>query len=252
MKEDLIRRIDTLPNFELKRLLIDNKGQLVDQEHLRGITEEGKDKAITVVSKRYRLVQFRDLYKKAIAELPDEIDGNVRYYWGKSEMDIYTLNGDTGILIQNSVDKSTAVRVTFTTKFAGLPVELPKVVTAPFRKVHRGRQITVAIQDYFSVLGQVSEQWDSIRKHLCSQPVTKEEIQSIREKIGAGKKLSELLDELLPDPEQETLEEVSYWEVIQRVVSAITKRQYKSDIHKRKKLQRVVGAIIEQVAIDIL
>jgi len=252
VKKELLERVAELPELEMTDIAIDDNGSWERQKELRAIREKGKKKAISVVSKYYKLVQFRDLYREALKNLPEEIEGRVIYWEGRGQMTVYPLESDVGIKVMNTADGKNALKIDFVHRVTGFHYKLPKAATRPFRKTHRGK-IDVAVQDYFKVVNKVVELWKPIVEKLAQRKLDYEEYTAILQRIKAGERLKEKIEQRIAvDHQKKEIEDMTVWDCFQRIVSAITSRKYKSEIHKQKKLDLLAERILETVALDLL
>ncbi|HDH44097.1 MAG TPA: hypothetical protein ENG66_01645, partial [Thermococcus sp.] len=184
--EDLLRKIEELPKFELRDIAVREEEKFlywrkdapstslrvfpkwVKCENRKAVIESGKpEKIIAVVSERYNLIQFKDIFIPVIEKIKDIEDGVALSWLGKGYLEIYPrgeefkLNGGRiGLVVRNSVDKGWAVRIDFIINMDGLKFIPPRRIVRGLRKVHRG-QIQVAVENYLKVISEVKEAWKS-------------------------------------------------------------------------------------------
>ncbi|MBC7219396.1 MAG: hypothetical protein H5T49_04610 [Hadesarchaea archaeon] len=250
MKEELLFHIRRIPTFELVDVFV-RDGALVKQPHLRAIVEQGKNDAIAVVSDKYNLVQIKDLFENVVECCRSEVDGEVFYYRGKGDLCVFPEDSDVGLLVQNSVDLSSAVRISFCTRTKNGIFSIPSEVASPFVRIHTAREIQVQIEHYLALLDRVKPAWEQIVEHLAALELNHEDIEALKRDIGAGKRLSEIIDEYL-DPEQDTFAPIKFWDFIQIVVKAIEKRNYKTTFHLSRKIRKVGDAILQWAVFEKL
>jgi hypothetical protein len=240
---NLLEKIEEIPVFELADIYV-GEG-LKKQPHLRAVVEHGTSDAVAIVSDRYNLVQIRELFESAVACFPGEIDGDVLYYGGKGDLAVFPSGSRVGLLVQNSVDLSSAVRISFCTKVGGDGVfRIPAEVASPFVRVHTARDIQVQVDQYLALLESVRRAWEQIVHSLASLELSREDIETLKKDIGADKRLGRMIDEYLPDPSQETIAPVKFWDFVQVVLRAVQRRRYRTRFHLSRRIRRIGDAIL--------
>ena len=239
MKAELLSEISRIPDFELVDVFV-REGVLEKQPHLRAVVERGRSEAIAVVSDRYNLLQIRELFESAVSCCPGEVDGSAVYYRGKGDLALFPEGSAVGLLIQNSVDRSSAVKVSFCAKVNGEAVPIPAEAAAPFVRVHTAKDLQVEVSRYLSLLGQVREAWEQIALSLVRLELSQEDIEALKRDIGAGKRLSKLIDAYLSGRKP-----LMFWDFVLAVLMAVRKCRYKTKFHLSRKIRRVGETIIQ-------
>jgi len=193
MKEKLFEEIERIPKFERKEIYVDGE----KQKSFDAILEEGAKQAIAVVSKRYTLVQIRDVFRRIAEVLPEDAKGEVIYYWGKGLFFIFPPVGKVGARVMNSVDGSTSLRMDFVYVSPLGNLYLPRDV-AGVRKIHVGR-VESTFGDIVETLNKVQHTWTNIVENLSRTEATSEDLDEIK-KI-AGKKCAKTLEAFYAETE---------------------------------------------------
>ncbi len=272
MKNELINKIQQIPEFEELQVAIGKTGttsrkddgkyawtvvvesanEFEIQDRFKAIVEKGEDEAIAIPTRQYRLVQMRDLFKDCLEPLKEDVTGSVYYHWGRGHMDVYPKSSEIGLLVRNTVNGQGAVSISFCTDYNGMNIMLPEEMAKGFRRVHKGKNIKVAVKEYVEMLGELQDHWDSLKRTLMSTEATKVDLDNIKDSMKAGKKLSELIDEQVEIVEDDKQASVSLWNVFVDILEAIQKRKYKSDIHKRNKIHSLSESILSYLALNLL
>ncbi len=103
-REELAERVAGIPEFELLRVFTKRHGNLTEQEKFFGVVEKGKDDAIAIVSDRYSLVQMREIFGRVLTSLASyegEIAGDVLYWRGRGQLQIFPKDSDVGFGLKN-------------------------------------------------------------------------------------------------------------------------------------------------------
>ena len=239
-KQALLQAIEELiPLFEYRKVYTStpDRQNLTLQNHWLAIHEKGSEQAISFVSPRYRLIQLRDSFLKAIDKLED-IEGTVYYYRGKGMIEIFPTGEQYGIVISNSVDRSLALKVEYATRHNGFTFIIPKKLVQGFKKKHIGKA-EIAYEDFLEVITSVKEAWKSIVEKLSNQKLGENGLELLLRAIHAGKRTRKRIEERTSlGPES------SFWEGILECIRAITDRQYKSAWHKKKKLYMLSSVLL--------
>jgi hypothetical protein len=254
LKSELLSQIEGIPEFELVDVFV-RDGVFKKQEHFRGVVEKGDSDAVAMVSDKYNLVQIRELFRNAVDCCGENVEGNVLYYKGKGDLIIFPEGNSVGLIVQNSVDLSSAVRISFCTRVRnGDVLRIPAEIAAPFVRIHTARDIRVQIDHYLKLLEQVKPAWEQIVASLAKLELTREDIEKLKKDIRAGKRLGEIIDEYLPDPSQETFAPVKFWDFVQIVLRAISRcrRRYRSEFHLSRKIRKVGDVILEWAVFEKL
>jgi len=252
-KNELIESIKSLPKFELKEIYLED-GESI--QRFKAVFCE-QDGVVSVVTNRYSLVQFSEIFLPIIQEL-GELSGFVSYHFGKAIVGVFpeeetlkTKEGSLGILLMNSVDRSWAVKVLFAVDVGDGLVVLPKHVTGYTRK-HIGN-IKQDIQGYYAFLNEAKNTWKTIVTKLSEKKLTKEDYEDIVSKIKLGKKLERKLRESI-SLEQTKIngDGFTLWDLFIKIIKLINTKAYKSEIHRTEKLRKVCNVVFEYAIIEEL
>jgi hypothetical protein len=264
-KEELRERINSLPLFEKRKVFVKDKPEngaeeeykLNEQDNYRAICEVNHSKAVAFVnSSRYNLFQFSEIFTPILDSVDDNVDGYVIHWGGYASMTIFPSdqelkdnNGKFGITCVNSVDCSSAVVVKFCVRKNHRTITIPPKVAGLKKQHSKGTKI--AVQDYVSMIGPVKEAWGNIvtrfPKFEVKNSITESnqlEFDSVCEHIGFGKRLKKLLREQFDDHTAQG-NKYSLWDLFVDAVEVVTNRNYKSDVHRTKKIEKLSEAVFK-------
>jgi hypothetical protein len=254
-KQELINKIELIPKFVKRDVAIKEKAENVldpeltykwtEDEHHKAVTEEHDVLPLAFVSKNYCLVQFSEVFTSLLKEI-EELEGKCVYYGGVGIMDVFptdekmAVNGDgdrIGIVAWNSVNKTSSVIVKFCIRHGDRFITIPKKI-AGFKRMHTGKAVQIT-HNFLSVVGKVREVWKTILSEFEKVQVTEvyattmlDEInlkdQNIRKKVV--KRIRDTVD-------------MNLWELFLYMMEVVEMRNYKSDVHRRKRLDRISDSI---------
>jgi len=243
-KKTTMQVIERLPEFELRDVAVDD-GETVwtRQPNHKAVVQKGTAESLAYVSTKYKLVQFAEVLKP-IADGIEEFNAHVRQFKGVCVMDVFPemnefSDGDTkyGITAINSVDKSTSIVIKFNVEVNGEPVIFPKKL-AGFVKPHTGKSFRLT-QDYITVITKVKDAWHNIVQHFPEIEIKDEDtVEMVSENFKLNKDHKEYVRTKM------TIEQpLNVWEVVELRLQEISERNYKSDVHKSKALERLGNEI---------
>src|SRR3990167_1436392 len=220
-KEQLLREIEQIPKFVLRDVAIkqQDKGLVAGTEfnwtedyNHKAVTEEDNYNPLAFVSNNYQLVQFESVFKPLIENI-ERLEGAVIYYGGVGAMTVFPedekllVNGGDkiGIIGWNSVNKTSSVIIKFCVRHKDTYITMPKLI-AGFKRMHVGKAIQIT-QNFLVVVDKVREVWKQILT--------------------------------------EFKEEMDLWDVFMKMIAVIEDRNYKSDIHRRKRLDKISADIFK-------
>jgi len=232
MKGELIQKIEKLPIFQEKEITVNG----AVAKRWKAICEEGNNEPVAVVTKKYILLQLKDSFKTVLDRFPEDIEGDVYYYYGRAGMTIFPRDKNIGLYVVNSVDRTTALRTDFIVK--DLNFIIPRKVAVGLRKVHRGETGEKLLGDFLDVITKVQETWEGIVAKLQTVPVEKTDIENLKEIVG--KRLAKKLEEKI-------VPEDTKWEAIVKTIKLVSEKKYKSNYHKMEKLRKIGQEIVAQV-----
>jgi len=251
MKEFLIEEIKKLPKFELKDIAIKEDGKYIDNQYLKAVIEKGKPELIlAIVSDKYKLVQFEDVFIPAIEKIDNIKAGVIDAYRGKAHLEVYPEGEEfiidkdkrIGLVLKNSVDKAWAVRISFAINSKNFPtIYLPSKIIKGMRKVHRGS--VKVVEDFLNVITQVKEAWKLIAGKLQSYSFKIDELDDFAKTTKIGKRIKKKIKKMCEE------KDVTLWDVFIKVIDEISKRRFKSEVSKKEKLERISNAIFNYALI---
>lgn len=252
-KEKLKEAIEKIPKFRLRDIAVDKKEAHLyagdygwfKQEHLFAVTDVDNYKALCTVGKSYYLVQFFEIFNPIVDSMPD-IDGELIYDNGFAYLFIFPEgekykegNDEFGLVVVNSVNTTASVMIRFIVKHNGKKILLPKKISG-FKRNHKGKNTLSMAQDYLYSIDKVKDTWRRIIKKFSTETLTTECIID----LNLGKKISkELMKKVEEDKEKES--KTNLWDAFMYALEYISSKEYKTEVHKRKRLDKVCETIIE-------
>jgi len=233
-KAELLEEIDRLPKFEKLDIDVIRGNERLRQENLKAIVAKGENQAVAVLSKYYRLAQFSDVFKPIIEKL-GKIEGQVYHYRGVGELELFPVGEDVGVCIQNSVDSTTALKVSFIYRSADKWTFIPRSVYG-YRHIHRG-DLLGDFNRFTFVLAEVKKAWKAIVDKMSKIQVTNEKLEELKKILRVGKRLEKVIEKIY-EPNMDL------WSFFLKYVKEISRRKFKSMIHQRQRLSRVSNVII--------
>lgn len=231
-KNGLITAIQNLKKFEIMPLAVKRNDNFVVDDKVKAITIENENEIIATVSTRYKLIQFSDVFLPAIAGIPD-FEGDIDTYKGKANLFVFPTQASNlhriGVLLRNSVDKSSAIEVKFCVCVNNYFITIPNQIKQ-FRKVHIGRALEFTT-DFLNGLTQVQDTWDTIVGKYKAYNVDTEIAENICKELKMTKSARERVSQ--------TAVTNHLWELFIVILDVITRRKYKSSIHKQRKIDHI-------------
>lgn len=192
----LLDQIKGLPEFELREIRVD--GAPRNSERFVAVCEKGSLEPISVVTRRYRLLQMSEVFEKVLKAVGEDSEGEVHYYNGRAVM--YVFPRDTGeidgmrigVAVANSVDQSSALRLQFILSGKETKLYLPSVGRMrSYRRLHVGN-IGAEFAKVAEQVAQVSALWKPIIAGLSGMKSSAEDVELFKKTLG--KKLGQKLD----------------------------------------------------------
>lgn len=228
-KNDLITEIKNLKEFEMKSIAVERDGQFhVDSNNLAVVVKD-MNPIIAAVSKKYRLVQFKDVFIPILDGVQGDYSGEIHTYKGKAWLYVFPEGENIGILLKNSVDKSTAIEANFAVLVNGYTVAIPKGLRG-FRKAHTGQALQIT-QDFLHGLKDIKQFWADIVKRYTDYDVD----DVVREEVFKQLKLTKKVKERIENRKVSNL-----WDLFLSILKEISLKKFRSEIHRDKKVQRIV------------
>lgn len=239
-RDELIQDIENLPKFEQKSVasMSRENGFWIVDETKKVITEKNKKEILALVSNKYRLLQFEEVYSKILKEF-DDLNGFIRYYHGKGVLVIYpkldefeikeeNFKGRIGLLITNSVDKSSAVNIMFVVNHGNYSILIPD--KKRFRALHI-ENIERILAGYGSFVADIKMIWKTIVNKLRNRFLDEEEINNLFKNLRIGKKMRKEINE--------EIEDGNLWGLFIALVEKISRKDYKNKINQIEKLKKI-------------
>ena len=171
----------------------------------------------------------------------------VIYYGGVGAMTVFPedekllVNGGDkiGIIGWNSVNKTSSVIIKFCVRHKDTYITMPKLI-AGFKRMHVGKAIQIT-QNFLVVVDKVREVWKQILTEFEKIKVSETYVTAMLDELGIKDKSlrKQVLKEL------EFKEEMDLWDVFMKMIAVIEDRNYKSDIHRRKRLDKISADIFK-------
>lgn len=217
-----------------------------EEENWKAVTEEANLVPLAFVSKNYQLVQFSQVFPKLIENI-ERLEGAVIYYGGVGIMTVFPedekllVNGGDkiGLVAWNSVNKTSSVIIKFCVRHGDRYITMPKTV-AGFKRMHVGKAMQIT-QNFLVVVDKVREVWRSIITEFEKIKVGKEYAANLMDELGIKDK--SMRKQVLMEAEQR--EDMDLWDMFMKMLSLIEERSYKSDVHRRKKLDKISADIFK-------
>lgn len=251
-KKEILEEIDKIPTFVYRDVAIDYNNVWDKKEALKAITEEGNDEPLAIVSKKYRLVQFKPVFEPIVAPI-NELEGDLIYYKGFAIMDLFpkdeTYNNDgnsIGIVVMNSVDTTASVVIKFCINYDKRKITIPPKISG-FKKVHMGN-VNILSQDYANMISKVKGSWSTIMERFTNMFVDENNVMDYLDTFKIGENTAKKIKKEVMASDNE----INLWDLCLIVFDHYSEKEYKSEVHKRKKLDSFVSKIFEYAMITRL
>ena len=243
-KQQLINEINNLPKFELKRVALNDKEEWKERETFKAVTEVGKLYPFCFVTGAYRLIQMSDIFLPLLKKL-DNIDGQLIYGNGMAIMDVFPdgeefSEGNTkfGIVCYNSVNTQSAINIRFCITTTGITITIPSSIKG-FKRVHVGKALELTTS-YIEVIGKIKETWRNIIKYFADEVVTEEDAPELLKNLGIDFRLREKIKKELKEGAKMNL-----WDVFIRAIKIISEKQYKNEVNRRRRLDKLSKKVFD-------
>jgi hypothetical protein len=233
-KNQLIETINNIKEFELKRIALVRNGTWVEDLNWKAVTLKDEYDIFATVTNKYKLVQFKNVFMPVIEKMADSTSGYISTYKGKASLYLFPEDNSekfrTGICLKNSVDKSTAIEARFSILLeGGYTVAIPKQIK-PFRKTHTGKALEIT-QDFMAGLGDIKNFWKDLVKKYSEFTIDDSVIDELLKELKMTKRMCQRV---------KNYKITNLWELFQAVLREISLKNYKSDLHKNKKVEKLV------------
>lgn len=247
-REELAERVAGIPEFELLRVFTKRHDDLTEQEKFFGVVEKGKDDAIAIVSDRYSLVQMREIFGQVLTSLSSyegEIAGDVLYWRGRGQLQIFAKDSDVGMCVLNSVDASSAIKVYFVRKENGTTFYSPRVEEIgieEFKRLHVGQPLG-EILNFSEILLDAQNAWGIIVERLSKVPLTDEIMRDVKESLDT-KILVKAVDQFSHNLDKYIGSKPTLWNLLLAVMKVASASRFKTPIHREKRLRELSTLLI--------
>lgn len=233
-KNQLVDTINNIKEFELKRIALIRDGTWVEDLNWKAVTLKDEYDIFATVTNKYRLVQFKNVFMPVIEKMADTTSGYISTYKGKASLYLFPEDNSekfkTGVCLKNSVDKSTAIEARFSILLeGGYTVAIPKEIK-PFRKTHTGKALEIT-QDFMSGLGDIKSFWKDLINRYTEFAIDEEITKNILDELHMTKRMRERIS---------SYKITNLYELFMAVLRSISEKRFKSEIHKQKKIEKLV------------
>ena len=224
-KTQLIKEVEKLPMFVLKKVAsnLEQFNVWEEDKTKRVITEDGSIEILSLVSDKYKLVQFKEVYEPILTEFTN-LEGFLKYYKGSGILVVYpegdifnfteeAFKGKIVILLTNSVDKSLAVNIKFVVYHGGRSFVIPQKEN--LRALHIGK-IKTLIKNYEGFILKVKESWKVILEKFRKRYLDEEEVDNLFKDIRLSKKVRREIKEEITD--------YNLWDLFVAIVNKISEK----------------------------
>jgi len=233
-KNELIQKINDIKEFELKEVAVKKDNDWIQDSNWKAVVIKDEENIIATVSQRYRLLQFSEVFLPVIEKMADTTSGCISKYKGKATLHLFpednTETFRAGVMLRNSVDKSTAIEARFSILLdSGHIVTIPKAIK-PFRKTHTGKALEIT-QDFMSGLGDIKSFWKEILRKYSDFAIDEEISNQILKELKITSKMKARIG---------NYQTTNLWELFMAVLREISLKHFRSDLHKQKKIETMV------------
>jgi hypothetical protein len=199
---------------------------------------------LAFVTNKYKLVQFAAMYSPLLENIED-CEGDISYRDGFAIMDVFPTreeydgeSGRIGIVAYNSVNQTCGLNIKFCIQHGKNTLTIPGKV-ASFRKKHLG-QIGSMTQDYISMITKVRTAWDTIITKFGAYDVERDDVKDLCKQFGVGDRAVKYIYKKIDDGKKYNL-----WTFTMSILDYISAHNYKSGVHQRKRIDRLVDKVFD-------
>lgn len=252
-KQQLIDAVNNIPKFRLREVAVKKDGydeksftdeQWFKQEYHYAVTDVNNLKSLTYVSKGYNIVQFSDVMLPILNTMPD-CEGEVLYDNGYAYLFIFPKgdqykegNDEFGLTVINSVNTTASVMIKFIVKHDGNKIVLPDKISG-FKRNHRSRTTLSMAQDYLYMIDKVKDTWKRIIQRFGKEKLTQEVLEGLKLGKTINREILDIMEK----------KELNLWDAFMYALQHINSKDYKTELHRRKRLDKVCQTIIEYALI---
>ena len=240
---EIKEQIMNLPTFHKENVAVELNKEWVEQPQFKSIVEDHTNDVICVVSNRYNLVQFKEILIPVVDGMKEEFEHDIIYHRGVCIMNIFPKSDEFkeddkvyGLTVINSVDKSTGIIIKFNIKYGKHVLTFPNKLAA-FVKTHskKGFKIT---KDYINMITKVKEYWSHISEQLPNVEVNHDTLNDVGKMFGLSESNINYFHRKITIGAK-----VNVWNVVEQRLKEISYRNFKSDIHKQKALDKLCNEV---------
>ena len=239
-KTQLNEEIEKIPIFEMRELATKSNDQFIEDAEHKGICEISSSSILAMVTNGYKLVQFKDVYSPIMDEIP-ELEGYLKYHNGKGWLVIFPKEENyqigehsVGVILKNSVDKSSAINIELCVKVGEYTIMLPD--KKKMRTIHLGKAKEL-LKSYQSFIIDVKNEWVTILQKLQSKELDESEVDALLNELRLTKRVKAEL--------KQSLESYNLWVVFMGMIESFTKKVYRNPINQMQKLKRVAELCVD-------
>jgi len=233
MRKELLEKVEKeIPEYERKSVHVDGE----EQRNWDAIVERGGRQALAMVTKRYVLVQTREVFRRFLEACPEDVDGTVDYYRGTAVLTVFPAGLGVGASVVNSVDKNASLQMRFVWRAGGFNVYLPPHV-AGVRRIHVGR-VSETFGDLADALAKANATWQAIVETLSRRKATEEDLKVVAK--AAGKKCGKAVEEWFAGQERRP----DVWRLVLKAMELVAARRFKSPVRREERMRRLSAVLL--------
>jgi hypothetical protein len=242
-KEELLKAIENIPLFECLDVATIKDEKVERQPDFKAIVEAGKTEAVAIVSRRYALVQMKEIFGQVLSQMSDDTEGELFYYGGHGQLHLFPKDSRVGICVCNSVDASGAIKIFFVARANGSTLYLSREKIAEYKRLHIGSPLESA-RNFSEMLTDAQEAWHSIVNKLSNVPLTEDIIAEVKKAVDT-KKLAELVDKFRENNiDRYVGRSLTLWDLLLAVLKAASESRFKSEIHRQERLRKLSALLL--------
>jgi len=254
-KQQLIQKIEQIPHFVLRDVSVkDGKtGNWIEDKNSSAVTEEGNFKTLAYVSTGYKLINFSEVFIPLLSNIP-ELEGYCIYYNGVGLMDVFPndeklkVNGGDriGMVALNSVNRTTSVIIKFCVSHGDKIITVPKKI-AGFKRMHMGKTMQIT-QNFLVVVDKVRDIWKTILTEFEKIKVNETYVTAMMDEVQIKDNYirKKIIKKVL------STYDMNLWDTFLYMLSIIEERSFKSDVHRRKKLDLISEKLFKYAVVSRL
>ena len=235
--EELKDAVNNLPKFVMRDMGVKDNGIYTDAPKCKAVTETSQTNVIATVSDHYKLVQFSDVFLPMIEKI-DNAEGSVVYYNGRANVIAYPSGQDTGVLMENSVNKTTSVRIRFVKNVNGTTYVIPRA--GILNKMHMGNNIITNVENFSELLEKVKEEWNTIVDKFTQTAITQEEADGITKEFCIGKAFIEKCN----------VPATNLWDIYKVLVNGLDAIKFRSEIAKMEAIKYIAEMLRKRAFLE--